>query len=231
MYGGHIAHAVTNTVHPIPAGVEAMDAVMAKLAAIAYHGARVARTTPGDVVAVVGLGPIGQLAQRAHHLHGARVVGFDLSGERVAVARAAGFEAVEIRGDLAETAREVTPAGFDVVVDATGVPAVLRQAIELLRDRGWNEPVETGARLVVQGSYAGDLAVNYQEFFMKGASLVVPRDHQAVDLRLVLGLLARKRLAVRDLVSEVASPELAGDVFRRLGARAGSQMTAVFSWE
>jgi threonine dehydrogenase-like Zn-dependent dehydrogenase len=77
-------------------------------------------------VAVLGLGPIGGMCARmAVHL-GNRVIGVDLVPDRLAAARAAGIEALDINGveNVAEALIELTGGrGPDSVVDAVGMEA------------------------------------------------------------------------------------------------------------
>jgi len=117
-WGAHIAHALCGegSVFPLPAGVDLLEAALSKLGAIAYRGVRAAGTRPHEEVAVVGLGPIGQLAARLHGLTGARVVAVDVVPERVVLAKAAGIEAV--RGETRDRRGIGIPAtpGADVVL-------------------------------------------------------------------------------------------------------------------
>ncbi|NJM07355.1 hypothetical protein HC891_15970 [Candidatus Gracilibacteria bacterium] len=85
MWGGHVSHALQyeRAVYPLPSNVDPLAAALAKLAAITYHGMRLSRPQPHEQVAVIGLGPIGQLAARLHQLSGARVVAADPLAERV----------------------------------------------------------------------------------------------------------------------------------------------------
>src|SRR5205823_1523303 len=62
---------------PLPADVPTEDAAFAAPAAIALHAIRLARAEPGSVVAVVGLGLIGQLAGRLLRASGCQAVGTD----------------------------------------------------------------------------------------------------------------------------------------------------------
>jgi 2-desacetyl-2-hydroxyethyl bacteriochlorophyllide A dehydrogenase len=232
MWGGHVSHAVlpAEAAFLVPDGVDLLDASLARLAAIAYHGARVANTRPGEQVAVVGLGPIGQLAARCHHALGGRVVATDRSEERVALARAAGLEAVVAPGRLAEALAPHLPNGADVVVDATGVPAVLPQAIALARTLPWDDEPTPGARYLVQGSYPAEFAIPYQEAFAKELTFILPRDTQPRDVRAVLDLMRDGRLAVRDLIGAVRPPEEAPATYAELQRQPGGLITAAFRW-
>lgn len=230
-WGGHVGHAVRGeaSVFTVPDGVDLLDAAVAKLAAICYHGVRLSRPLPHEVVATVGLGPIGQLAARLHAAAGARVVCADVAPERVAAARAAGLEAIEVSGDLAGAFARALPGGADVVIDATGSPAVLAQAIALARDVPWGDAPPGGARLLVQGSYPAEFAVPYQDAFMKELSILITRDQQPQDTRTALDLMQRGKLRVRDLITDVRAPSDAARTYAELAQSRGA-MTFAFDW-
>jgi 2-desacetyl-2-hydroxyethyl bacteriochlorophyllide A dehydrogenase len=231
-FGGHIAHALCSedSVFPLPAGVDPLEASLTKLGAIAYRGVRVAGTRPHDEVAVVGLGPIGQLAARMHRLAGARVVAADLSADRVALAQAAGIEAVVPGQGLAAAFQSLQPGGADVVVDSTGVAPVLQQSILLAKSKPWDNTMTEPTRLVIQGSYVENVVFDYHQAFYRELSVHFPRDNQARDLQAVLRFLASGRLKARDLISEVCKPGDAQRIYSALRAAKPGLLTAAFQW-
>jgi 2-desacetyl-2-hydroxyethyl bacteriochlorophyllide A dehydrogenase len=231
-WGGHIAHAIKPAadVVTLPAGVDPLDASIAKLAAISHRGVRLANTRPHDQVAVVGLGPIGQFAARLHHLTGARVVAADLSADRVALAKAAGVEAIVPSAGLKAAFEAVMPGGADVVVDSTGALPVLQQSVALGKDKPWDDLLHEPTRLVIQGSYPENVVFDYHLAFFRELSVHFPRDNQPRDLRAVLRYLAEGKLKVRDLISRVASPSEAPEVYAALRAQTPGLVTAVFKW-
>ncbi len=80
----------------------------------------------GGSVAVLGLGPIGQMATRiARHRGAGLVVGIDRVPERLAMAERNGITAVNMReGDYTAHVRELTHGrGPDSVIDAVGLEA------------------------------------------------------------------------------------------------------------
>ncbi len=93
----------------------------------AWQAVEYAAIPPGGSVAVLGLGPIGDMACRiARHRGAERVIGIDLVPERLERARANGFDvlAVERRDDLVDAARALTDGrGPDAVIDAVGMEA------------------------------------------------------------------------------------------------------------
>jgi len=93
----------------------------------AWQGARWLDIQPGSTVAVIGLGPVGQLITRAARVQGAgRVIGVDMVDERLAMAAARDVEVIDVRkvNDVAEAVRGMTDGrGADGVVDAVGMEA------------------------------------------------------------------------------------------------------------
>ncbi len=92
-----------------------------------WQAVEYAAIPPGGSVAVLGLGPIGDMACRiARHRGAERVIGIDLVPERLERARANGFDvlAVERRDDLVDAVRDLTDGrGPDAVIDAVGMEA------------------------------------------------------------------------------------------------------------
>jgi len=101
---------------------------------------------PGGSVAVLGLGPIGDMSARIAKQQGAgQVIGIDLVPERLERARRRGVEVLdytEHKDDLADVVREMTGGrGPDAVIEAVGMeahgssgPKVAQQVTGLLPD-------------------------------------------------------------------------------------------------
>jgi threonine dehydrogenase-like Zn-dependent dehydrogenase len=94
----------------------------------AWQAVEYAAVPPGGSLAVLGLGPIGDMSARiALHRGVGRVIGVDLVPERLERARARGVETLDLRehdDDLAETIRSMTAGrGPDAVIDAVGMEA------------------------------------------------------------------------------------------------------------
>jgi threonine dehydrogenase-like Zn-dependent dehydrogenase len=93
----------------------------------AWQGVQFADVEPGGTLAVIGLGPVGQLAARiALHQGVARVIGVDLVPERLALAQKHGVEVLDISDldDVASTLIDLTDGrGPDAVLEAVGMEA------------------------------------------------------------------------------------------------------------
>ena len=106
---------------PVPDGMGADIAAMIEPLAVAVHTVELARLTPGDTVAVLGLGPIGLLTARVASLMGAGVI---LGSDPVAYRREAALrygvdQAFDPHADdLCEAVMQVTSGrGVDVAFD------------------------------------------------------------------------------------------------------------------
>ncbi|MGH3940631.1 MAG: zinc-dependent alcohol dehydrogenase [Pseudonocardiaceae bacterium] len=94
----------------------------------AWQAVEYAGIPKGGSVAVLGLGPVGDMAARIARQHGAgQVIGVDLVPERLARARLFGVETLDIRDhekDLGDVIRGMTAGrGPDAVIDAVGMEA------------------------------------------------------------------------------------------------------------
>jgi threonine dehydrogenase-like Zn-dependent dehydrogenase len=118
--------------------------------ATGFHAAELAGIAPGDHVAVVGAGPVGNLAIQSALLRDpAEVVAIDLEPGRLALAEAAGAVPVNATERNPQTAifERTDGRGADVVIEAVGSPAAFGRALEVVR---------RGGRVLVVGMYAGE---------------------------------------------------------------------------
>jgi (R,R)-butanediol dehydrogenase/meso-butanediol dehydrogenase/diacetyl reductase len=125
----------------LPVGELGLDddaAALVQPMTIALHSLRQGDPSPGDLVAVFGVGGVGAFLVHAAAQSGARVVAVDLDRGRLAVASALGAEQVV----LAEREEPLAPqvaavAGpFSVVYEVTGAAPALTAAFELVAPRG-----------------------------------------------------------------------------------------------
>ncbi|HEX8803738.1 MAG TPA: alcohol dehydrogenase catalytic domain-containing protein, partial [Acidimicrobiales bacterium] len=95
----------------------------------AWQAVEYAAVPPGGSLAVLGLGPIGDMSARvARHRGAGQVIGVDLVPERLERARRNGVEAIDLRehdgDDLVALVRDMTDGrGPDSVIDAVGMEA------------------------------------------------------------------------------------------------------------
>ncbi|HEX6025881.1 MAG TPA: zinc-dependent alcohol dehydrogenase [Solirubrobacter sp.] len=93
----------------------------------AWQAVQYAQIPEGGSVAVIGLGPIGEMSTRiAQHLGAGQVIGLDLVPDRLARSGGHGVQTIDVSavGEVAEAVRELTNGrGPDSVIDAVGMEA------------------------------------------------------------------------------------------------------------
>jgi len=115
------------------------DAAFTTLGAVALHGVRTAEVKLGDVVAVIGLGLVGQLTVQILKAAGCRVLGMDIATERAELAYRLGAENVSISRDgLRDLCRQYSNGhAADAVLITAETPSSEPVALagEVARDR------------------------------------------------------------------------------------------------
>src|SRR5580692_10691106 len=116
------------------------EAAFATLGAVALHGVRTAEAKLGDIVAVIGLGLLGQLTVQVLKAAGCRVLGMDIAPERAELALRLGADDVCISRDgLRDLCLQHSNGhGADAVVITaeTTSSEPVEVAGEVARDRG-----------------------------------------------------------------------------------------------
>ncbi|MFE4632351.1 zinc-dependent alcohol dehydrogenase [Streptomyces sp. NPDC056773] len=114
---------------PVPSGpADDRFIYLSDVLPTAWQAFEYASVPPGGSLAVLGLGPIGDMSCRiAVHRGAGTVIGIDLVPERLERARRRGIQALDLQecGDgLAEAVRDLTGGrGPDAVIDAVGMEA------------------------------------------------------------------------------------------------------------
>ena len=131
-----------NSVYKLPEGVSDEAAVMLSdiLPTSFEIGVRYGRVKPGDVVAVVGSGPIGLAAMMTATLYGAaRIIALDLDANRLEQALRFGATDAVNSGDpdWREQVLAMTDGlGVDVAIEAVGIPATFDACTTIIRPGG-----------------------------------------------------------------------------------------------
>ena len=131
--------------HRLPDSLAFEKAGLTEPCCVAYNAVAVnSNIKPGDRVLVLGPGPIGLLCAAVARLQGAEVAvaGLDRDRERLAVAERYGCRT--LTSDVEAWAREGDGLGVDGVIDAAGISATLKTAIDVVRPCGWVTKVGWG---------------------------------------------------------------------------------------
>ena len=138
--GGYAAHAEIvsvpkNLVVKLPAETDFESAAFTTLGAIALQGVRLAEVKVGEVVAVIGLGLLGQLTVQLLKAAGCVVIGMDIQPERAELAQQFGINAIATTGSQLQAQVSILSNGY-------GADAVLITA-----DTKSNEPVDLAGQI------------------------------------------------------------------------------------
>ena len=114
------------------------QAVFAEPLSCVVHGLQRATPALGDRAVIFGAGPIGLLLMQAVRRAGAaQVVVTDVQQHRLALAASMGADATILADeDQPAALREWAPWGYDMVIDATGVPGVVARTFDYVTPGG-----------------------------------------------------------------------------------------------
>lgn len=121
------------------------------------------------------------MLQLVRHGGAGTVISVDLKEDKLALARRLGTLHTVLAGPDADTAlRDISPLGYDVVIDCTGVPNVVEHMFSQVRDEGkllffGVNPSDAHIKLSPYDIYKKDLEI-YGSFALRFTF------HQAIDL-------------------------------------------------
>src|SRR3954469_3153256 len=151
----------------VPETVPLEHAAFTTLGSIAMNAVRISQLELGEVVAVIGLGIVGQLIAQLARLQGARVVATDLIGSRLHTASSLGTHHACLPDSVGEAVSSLTNGrGADCVIIAAASKssAPCAQAAQIVRDRG---------RIAVVG--AVDMSFNWEVMYRKEVRVLMSR--------------------------------------------------------
>ena len=131
-----------NSVYKVPDGMtDAEGILLSDILPTGFEiGVRYGQVKPGDVVAVIGSGPVGLAAVMTARLYGpSKVIAIDLDGARLQ--RAGDFGATDTVNsgdkDWKDQVMSLTDGlGVDVAIEAVGLPGTFTMATEIVRPGG-----------------------------------------------------------------------------------------------
>lgn len=124
--------------YQVPESLTDTQAAFIEPLSCVIHALKRLRVWPGDEVLIFGAGPMGLLLVQSMRQSGAsRIVVVEKEQGRRDLALGMGANtAVASDGELSKKLIDQAPYGFSIVIDATGVPAVIQQALHFLKPRG-----------------------------------------------------------------------------------------------
>jgi L-gulonate 5-dehydrogenase len=222
---GGFAEAVrapAGNLHRIPEGMSDFEASFAEPVAIGVQACRRGEIVAGDRVLVLGAGPIGLAIVEVARAYGAETFITDVKPERLETAQSLGAIPLSTETLAQDVLRLTNGEGMPVVIEATGVAAVMEQTIDL---------VAAGGRIVIVGLVKQGTPVRFPGLDLTRKEVTLHGSRASVDcfpesLRLLAsGAIRYPRVATR--VSIADAPQ----VFARLADSADAYHKAVFVTE
>jgi threonine dehydrogenase-like Zn-dependent dehydrogenase len=179
------------------------------------------RVAAGEKVVVLGAGPIGQALALAATDRGASVLLVDKLASRLARGQTMGADVLEVGADddLGAAVREWAGVeGPEVVIEATGVPALVQRSVELVSHAG---------RVVVVGLSADHAPVRVGDLPLKEIDLLGVSCCGADEFAAAVELVGRRRDAAAGLVTHEFALEQAPEAIAYAIAHPAEVMKAV----
>ncbi len=202
---------------PVPDGVSSEDAVfVADILPTGFLAVERASVSLGDVVVVLGCGPVGLMAVMCAVGPGRRVIAVDGIEARRQLAASLGAVAVE-PGSAAEAVLAVTSqVGADAVIEASGSQAALSAALELVRPQG--------VVSVVGAHFEPDFPLNNGLMFEKEITLSFAIGNPGRDRERLLAMIEEGVLRPSKVITDTMSLDDAAEAYRAFDAREATKV-------
>jgi len=213
-YAQYVAIDPTSAIR-LPSTVSLDDAALAEPLAVALHGIVAARIVPGDVVTIVGAGPIGLAALFwARRFGAARTYVIEKVPERRVIAEKMGATGVFLPaapsgGDGFARHYGALPMGeaADVVVECVGRPGMLMAAAAYARH---------GGRLVSLGYCFGDDPIVPAALGMRELQLLFPQLYTRGEFEMSVNMLDAGAVEPRHMVTDAIGLDAVPGMFESL---------------
>ena len=212
--GGYAEYAVTrpNQCIRLPAEIDFADGAIVEPLAVALHGVNLSGMQPGDKVLVLGAGPIGlAVAFWARRMGAAQVAVQDIAGfqEQRALGMGADVFVVDLT-DPVGSAERALGGKADIVFECVGVPGLIAQAVDQVRNRG---------TILLLGLCTRPDTFNSFAMLQKEARLVTSAFFTRGEYEAALDALAEGAIEPRLLVSDTIALDAVPEVFESLKQR------------
>jgi threonine dehydrogenase-like Zn-dependent dehydrogenase len=173
---------------------------------VGFHAVARARVTAEDTVAIFGCGGVGLGAVAALAFRGAKTIAIDLDDRKLALACRAGatHRIHSQREELSAALKDLTGGrGPNVIIEAVGMPATFRAAVE--------EVAFTG-RVVYIGYAKEPVTYETKCFVQKELDVLGSRNALPENFREVIQMLEERNFPVKETVSSIVPLEQAPQI-------------------
>ena len=185
--------------HVLPDNVTTREASITEAAACAYHGVYRAEVKKGDIVLVLGPGPIGLLVAQIVMARGGRVIMTGLTQDAGRLKNAKENFGVEftvdvLKDDLEGLVKDLTDGyGADVCYDCSGAVPSMQTGMKLLRKQGQYVQVGLFAKEVIE--------VNFSNIIQKELYVTGSRSQNTLDWEPTLKLMSEGKINASKMIT------------------------------
>jgi L-iditol 2-dehydrogenase len=210
-------------VYRLPASLSFSEAAMLEAVAVAVHAVSLSQISPGDQALVLGAGMIGLLTLQALRAAGCSTVYVaDVDASRLKLAKEVGVtEILLATGDelVSQILSRTNGAGVDVAVEAVGIDATVRAAVQAVRK---------GGTVTLVGNITPEVTLPLQkavtrQIRLQGSCASAGEYPRSIDL------LTSGAIKVKPLITAVAPLEDGPQWFERLYSREPNLMKVVLT--
>ena len=206
-------------------GLSAKELALIEPFSISAHALSRAKINAGDNLLIMGAGPIGLFALIKAKALGARVAISDLLDSRLELAKEYGADLI-INGktdNVNEKCLDFTGGnGFDVCVEACGLPATFLSCIE---------QAAHGANIILIGNGKKETTFLHSIILKKELNIFGSRNAFTKDFEELISLVSSGKLDILKMVSGVYDKENAAEAFNALANNDGSLAKLLISFE
>lgn len=208
------------TMEPIPEAMMDEQAIfVGDILSTGFFGAERAEIKPGDVVAVVGAGPVGLLATMSAQLFGpARTFVIDMVDSRLEVAQELGGMPINAKAvhPVEAIEHETGGVGADSSIECVGLLTAVDTAIQSVRGGG------TVSMVGVPSAMLGDFP--YMRMWLKSLTFRAGWCNVQAYMRPLLDLIAAGRLHPEKIISHRMKLDQAEEAYRMFDAREATKI-------
>jgi L-iditol 2-dehydrogenase len=207
----------------VPSNIPLEHAALTEPLACVVHGLEESAARPGDIMAVIGAGPIGLMFMHVAALNGIHVIAVVKREDQRALAQSFGARNVVLidqASDPIAAVRALTPnaRGADIVIEAVATPTTWEWAVAMVRRGGTvnffgGPPSGTVVALDTNRLHYGDI------------TLKASFHHTPATVRTAFSLIAGGRFKCREYITGTAVLGDVPGIFARMTTRSSNGVT------
>lgn len=177
-------------------GLSYEELALAEPLSIGAHAVKRADLRNGDIVVVIGAGPIGLSVMEFARIAGANVIAIDMNEVRLSFCKGNLKIDMTINNsheNAAERLKEITGNDMPIAVfDATGNLAAINEAFQFMAH---------GGKYILVGLQKGNISFSHPEFHKREATLMSSRNATRQDFSYVIDCIRQKRINPAEFIT------------------------------